>query len=183
MAFSARCSVVDHDALGFEVNDSIFGRFTIFSVITDREQSGQGPELDGETEKVTSRVIVLHGLDGGGEDRLIFADNQVGNSGTTNRLGRGANDIGPRITDPAYSSVEIQVHNDVQCLFCSLSELFSLVPDIFAERSLHEASPQRSNGRGRQHVWSGRAFLHRGCTLGEKAGRYSCIGYYCAEAR
>lgn len=68
MAFSTRGSIIDHDALGFEFDDSIVGRGVLFCYIFEWKQPGQGSQFDGEAKKLTAGVILLHGLNYSGED-------------------------------------------------------------------------------------------------------------------
>lgn len=122
MAFIPGHTVVYHNALGFEVGCLWLGFLGIgVRTVAHGAEFRQGAKLNGEANSVTLRVILLHRFNHVGEDGLVFAGYQVGHGGATDRVERGADNVGPRRTDPFDSAVQVQVHDDVEGLLGGLA--------------------------------------------------------------
>lgn len=169
MALPSSGAIIYHNALGLELDSD---RFILgglgFLDTSERQQLGQGAEIKGEANEVTSRVVLLHGVNGFCKHGLVFADDQFGDGGALDCVGLRANDINPRRADPSYGAVEVEVYDDIECLFGSFSKVFPFFSDVLAQCSLHCAAsslcPKGGDCRRRESM---RVLVHGG----DEAGR------------
>ena len=169
MTLGTRCSVIDHDALGFEVQDLTFlgpsiygrGRERCSAVCCGRPgasflHDGVRAQLDREAGDMTSRIVLADRLDGIGESVGSTIDN-VQHGLPNDLVGQGADDILPRGCYVAYVALEINVHDDVQTVFGRLLEVLALLSHILADGALHidavAASGSSIELQGRDGRW------------------------------
>ena len=169
MTLAARCGIVYHDALGLEIDGGrSFGILGLLDIV-ERQQLGQRAEGDGKADEMAPRVVLLHVLDRVDKDGGIIADDEVGDGGPLDGLGRGADDVDPGGAHPADGAVEVEIHNDVHGLLGDLAQLLPPFADVSAEGSLHDqtARPERGHGGRGQGVRGGGFGLHV-ARIGEK---------------
>ena len=95
VALTTRNTVVNHDSLGFKVDNLWLLVLGVILEVVDCEQLGEGSKLNGKTDSVASRIILLHRLDNLGEDVLVVADYQVGDGEAVNSLELCPHNVGP----------------------------------------------------------------------------------------
>jgi len=169
--------IVHHNTLGLDIGNLRLEFIFIVEVLSVivRQKPRQRPKADGESHPLAARVVGPHGLDNLGEDILVFADQKIRYRRVLHAIWLCSDNVGPRGANPTDRAIEVEIEDDVQCLFGSFSEFLPLVSDIFAKGSFHRTRGLTSE-RGYGGHWR-RSQRGRRC-FGTWVHRGSCANGY-----